>query len=41
MIETKKVKKEHYLVRQDNTYIFEKIFFFKYMTREIKATETN
>ena len=39
-IKTKKVKKELYLIRQDNTK--HKInFFFKYRTREIKATETN
>ena len=31
------VKKECYLVRQ----IFDKDIFFKYRTRQIKATETN
>ena len=39
--ETNKVKKEHYLIKQDySIQMFDKIFFFKYRTREIKATET-
>ena len=42
-IETNKVEKEHYLIRQNNTiYQFvDKIVFFKYRTRQIKATECN
>ena len=41
-IETNKVIKERYLIRQDNTIIVFDIFiFFKYRIREIKATETN
>ena len=37
------IKKECYLIRQDNTYIhiFYKIFFFTYRTKQIKTTETN
>ena len=34
---------ERYLIRQYNIglHIFDKIFFFKYNTRQIKTTETN
>ena len=39
-IETNKVKQST-LTRQYNIQIFNKIIFFKYRTREIKATETN
>ena len=39
--ETNKVKKEHYLIRQYNIQICNKIIFFKYSTRQIKARETN
>ena len=31
-----RLKKEHYLIRQDNIQIFNKIIVFKYKTREIK-----
>ena len=41
VIVTNKVKKECYIIRQDNTQIFNNIFFFKYRIRQIKATETN
>ena len=35
-------KKECCLIRQENTmYIFYQIMFFKYRTRQLKATETN
>ena len=37
--ETKKVKKERYLKRQDNIQSFDKFIFFKYSTRQMKATE--
>ena len=42
MIETNKVIKECYLIKQDNTInkFSIKLSFFKYKTREIKATET-
>ena len=42
-IETKKVKKERYLIRQYDTIytFFYKIIFFKYRTRQIEATEAN
>ena len=42
-VETSKVKKERYLIRQDNT-IYQcsiKKKKIKYRTRQIKATETN
>ena len=39
-IETNKVKKEHYLIRQDNIKKIDKIFFFNYRTSHIKATES-
>ena len=38
-IETNKVKKEHYLIRQDNIKKMDKIFF-NYRTSHIKATES-
>ena len=34
-------KKQHYLITQDNIQMFDKIIFFTYRTRQIKATETN
>ena len=41
MIETTRLKKEHYLMRQDNKiYTFFIKLFLKYRTRQIKATET-
>ena len=42
MIKTNKVKKEHYLIRQDNTRykISIKLPFFKFRTRQIKSSET-
>ena len=42
--QTNKVKNECHLIRQDNTiyiFIFDKIIYFKYRTRQLKATETN
>ena len=41
VIETNKVKKECYLIRQDNTHILDKITFFKYRKIQIEITETN
>ena len=42
-IETNNVKKECYLIREDNTICTFSVFkiCFKYRTRQIKATETN
>ena len=34
-----KVKKEYYLMKQDNKHIFDKIIFLKYRTRQKNATE--
>ena len=42
--EMDKVKKEHYLIKQYSIYIqfvFIKLIFFKYRTREIKTPETS
>ena len=38
-LKTNKIKKEHYLIRQDNIIynLFYKIIFFKYRTRNIEA----
>ena len=33
--------KSSYLIRPYNINIFDKIIFFKYRTRQIKATDTN
>ena len=43
LIETKKVKKERYLIKKDNKniHIFNKSIFFKCRTKQIKTTETN
>ena len=42
IIDWNKVKKERYLLTQyNNIHIFNKIIFFEYRTRQIKATETN
>ena len=42
LVETNKVKKERYLMRQDNTVYNVSIkLFFKYRTRQIETTETN
>ena len=43
MIETNNVKKRTLFnkTRQYNIHIFDKLIFFRYRTREIKATETN
>ena len=43
-LETNKVKKERYLInttRQYKIHISDKIIFFEYRTRQIKARETN
>ena len=40
-VETNRVKKERYLMTQDNIQIFDKNFFFKFRIRQMKVTETN
>ena len=39
-IETNKVTKESYLIRQYNIQIFDKIIFIKYRIRQIKVTSS-
>ena len=41
LVETNKVKKKRYLMRQDNINIFNKTIFLRYRTRQIKATKIN
>ena len=36
-----RLKKERYIIRQDNIQIFDKSIFFRYRMRQIKTTETN
>ena len=38
MLETNKVKKECYLIRQDNTHIFNKMFYFFMLETRLKRT---
>ena len=40
-IETNKVEKGLYLIRQYNIQIFDRTIFLNYRTRQVKATERN